>query len=433
MQLIGKLAAGVAACALALGAQAAAAQEAAPATIVIHADRVVTDAKAPVRGQSTVIVTSGRIVGIEDGFVSGPAGAEVVRLSGKTLVPGLIDLHTHISGDPGGDYWRAAIDPPEWFTMLAVKNAGLTVRAGFTTIRDLGSRTPQVAQALRRATEEGLVDGPRVITSGETIAIVGGHGDTSGFRPEVNDLLASGMACTGPVDCAEKVRRAAKNGVDLVKITATGGVLSQQGRGLEAHFTDAEMKAIVDTAESLGLNVAAHAHGARGIEAASRAGVQTIEHGTYLDDGAIAEMKKNGTVLIPTLMAFQGISQRLGKGVYTPVVEDKVRAVADAAGVFLRKALKAGVKVAFGTDAGVYAHGLNAGEFGLMMAQGMSSRDALAAATTGAAEVLGMGGEIGRIAPGFAADIIAVEGDPTQDARVLENVDWVMARGRVID
>lgn len=423
-----RLAAGAAAFALALGAQGAIAQ-----TTVIHADRVVTDAKAPVRGQSTVIVTDGRIASIEDGFVSGPAGAEVVRLEGRTLVPGLIDLHTHISGDPGGDYWRAAIDPPEWYTMLAVKNAGLTVRAGFTTIRDLGSRTPQVAQALRRATEEGLVAGPRVVTSGQTIAIVGGHGDTTGFRSDVNDLLASGMACTGPLECAERVRRASKNGADLVKITATGGVLSQQGRGLEAHFTDAEMKSIVDTARSLGLQVAAHAHGARGIEAASRAGVQTIEHGTYLDDAAIAEMKRNGTVLIPTLMAFQGISQRLGKGVYTPVVEDKVRAVADAAGVFLRKALQAGVKVAFGTDAGVFEHGLNAGEFGLMMAQGMSSRDALASATTGAAEVLGLEREIGRIAPGYSADLIAVEGDPTQNARVLEKVDWVMARGRVID
>jgi imidazolonepropionase-like amidohydrolase len=423
-----RLAAGAAAFALALGAQGAIAQ-----TTVIHADRVVTDAKTPVRGQSTVIVTDGRIASIEDGFVSGPAGAEVVRLEGRTLVPGLIDLHTHISGDPGGDYWRAAIDPPEWYTMLAVKNAGLTVRAGFTTIRDLGSRTPQVAQALRRATEEGLVAGPRVVTSGQTIAIVGGHGDTTGFRSDVNDLLASGMACTGPLECAERVRRASKNGADLVKITATGGVLSQQGRGLEAHFTDAEMKSIVDTARSLGLQVAAHAHGARGIEAASRAGVQTIEHGTYLDDAAIAEMKRNGTVLIPTLMAFQGISQRLGKGVYTPVVEDKVRAVADAAGVFLRKALQAGVKVAFGTDAGVFEHGLNAGEFGLMMAQGMSSRDALASATTGAAEVLGLEREIGRIAPGYSADLIAVEGDPTQNARVLEKVDWVMARGRVID
>ncbi|ANY21273.1 imidazolonepropionase [Tsuneonella dongtanensis] len=433
MRGLGRLACAAAALAIGISAQVSSAQEAAPRTTVIHADRVVVDAQSPVRGQSTVIVTDGRIVGIEDGFVDGPVGAEMVHLAGKTLVPGLTDLHTHISGDPTGEYWRAAIDPPEWFTMLAVKNAGKTVRAGFTTIRDLGSRTPQVTQALRRATAEGLVVGPRVVTSGQTIAIVGGHGDTSGFRSDVNDLLASGMACTGPVECAEKVRRASKAGADLVKITATGGVLSQQGRGLEAHFTDAEMQSIVDTAKTLGLNVAAHAHGARGIEAASRAGVQTIEHGTYLDDGAIAEMKKNGTVLIPTLMAFQGISQRLGKGVYTPVVETKVRAVADAAGVFLRKALKAGVKVAFGTDAGVFEHGLNAREFGLMMAQGMSSRDALAAATTGAAEVLGLSGEIGRIAPGYSADIIAVEGDPTQDARVLEKVDWVMARGRVID
>lgn len=432
MQGFGRMACAIAALAIGMGAHGVSAQEAAPRTTVIHADRVVVDAQSVVRGQSTVIVTDGRIVGIEDGFVAGPAGAETVRLAGKTLVPGLTDLHVHLTGDPGGDFWKEAVEPTDWGVVVGAKNALVTVRAGFTTVREAGS-SGQSAFALRRGTEEGLIPGPRILAAGPALAIVGGHGDTTGFLPEVNDVLSSGFACTGAVECAEKVRRASRNGSDMIKITATGGVLSQQGRGLEAHFTSEEMKSIADTAHSLGLKVMAHAHGARGIEAASNAGIDTIEHGTYLDDRAIAAMKRNGTVLVPTLMAFQGISERLGKGVYTPVVEAKVRAVAEAASVFMGKARSAGVKIAFGTDAGVFDHGRNAGEFGLMMAQGMTSRDALASATTAAAEVLGLSSEIGRIAPGYSADIIAVEGDPTQDARVLEKVDWVMARGRIVE
>ena len=193
------------------------------------------------------------------------------------------------------------------------------------------------------------------------------------------------------------------------------------------------MKAIVDTAETLGLKVAAHAHGARGIEAAARAGVHTIEHGTYLDKAAADAMKANGTTLVPTLMAFQGISERLGKGIYTPVVEEKVRAVADTAQIFMGKAYRWGVPIAFGTDAGVFEHGRNAGEFALMVGQGMSPREAIASATTGAAKILNLDNEIGKIAPGYSADLIAFDGNPLEDVTVLEEVDWVMVRGRVID
>jgi imidazolonepropionase-like amidohydrolase len=348
-------------------------------------------------------------------------------------MPGLIDLHTHLSGDPSGEFWRAAIDPPEWNTLVAAKNARLTAEAGFTTVRDVGSRSDQVMQALRRATAEGMLPGPRIVTSARTIAIVGGHGDVSGFRREVNDALDSDFACTGPVDCAQKVRMASKYGADLIKITATGGVLSQQGRGLEAHFSDEEMRAIVDTAESLGLKVAAHAHGARGIEAAARAGVHTIEHGTYLDEAAARAMRENDVTLIPTLMAFEGISENLGTGFYTPVVEGKVREVGEHAGTIVTRALRWGVPIAFGTDAGVFDHGRNAGELSLMVEQGMPVRDVLVAATTGAARVLGMENEIGRIAPGYSADIIAVAGNPLENVRALEDVDWVMVRGRPVE
>ena len=413
----------------------AAALGAAPAladTTVIQADAVIVDADSPPLGRSTVTVTDGRIVSVEDGWSAVPDGATTVRLEGKTLTPGLIDLHTHLTGDPGGDFWKGATEPDEWDVVVGAKNARLTALAGFTTVREAGSGRAS-AFSLRRGTEEGLIQGPRIVAAGPALAIVGGHGDVNGFRPEVNELLDSGFTCTGAVECAEKVRLASQNGADVIKITATGGVLSQQGRGLEAHFTDAEMKGIADTAHSLGLKVMAHAHGARGIEAASRAGIDTIEHGTYLDEAAAREMKKNGTVLVPTLMAFKGVTERLGQGIYTPVVEAKIREVAETARVFMGKALQWGVPIAFGTDAGVFGHGRNAGEFALMLEQGMSDRQAFASATTHAAKVLGMENQIGRIAPGYSADIIAVEGNPQADVTVLEDVDWVMVRGRVIE
>ena len=422
-KLITGLAASVLAAATPLAAQ----------TTVIHADGVVTDADSAPLGRSTVTVTDGRIVSIVDGWQAVPEGAEMVHLEGKTLVPGLIDLHTHLSGDPSGEFWRAAVQPPEWYSLVAAKNARVTAKAGFTTVRDLGARSDQVMQSLRRATAEGMLPGPRIVTSARTIAIVGGHGDINGFRREVNDALGTSFACTGATECAEKVRLASKYGADLIKITATGGVLSQQGRGLEAHFTFDEMKTIVDTAHSLGLKTAAHAHGARGIELAARAGVQTIEHGTYIDEQAAKVMRENGTILVPTLMAFQGIKENLGKGFYTPVVEDKIRAVSAYAETIVERARKWGVTMAFGTDAGVFPHGANAGELALMRKGGMSNAQVLASATTGAAKVLGMENEIGRIAPGFSADMVAVDGNPLDDVSVLEDTGWVMVRGRVIE
>ena len=401
-------------------------------TTIIHAGSVITDAAGQPSGPATITVTDGRIVSIVDGFQPTPEGATMVHLPDHTVLPGLIDLHTHLTGDPGGDFWKQAVDPNEWGVVVGAKNARRTALAGFTTVREAGS-AQETAFSLRRGTAEGLIPGPRIVAAGPALSIIGGHGDVSGFRPEVNELLDGGYTCTGAVECAEKVRLASQNGSDIIKITATGGVLSQQGRGLEAHFTGAEMKSIVDTAHSLGLKVMAHAHGARGMEAAARAGVDTLEHGTYIDEATAKVMRENGTVLVPTLMAFQGIKNRLGKGIYTPVVEDKVRAVAAYAETIIERARKWGVKIAFGTDAGVYDHGRNAEELALMRKGGMNDREVLASATSFAAEVLGMEKEIGKLAPGFSADIIAVKGNPLADVSVREKVDWVMVRGCVIE
>ncbi|UIP07698.1 amidohydrolase family protein [Erythrobacter sp. SDW2] len=401
-------------------------------TTIIHAGSVITDASANPTGPATITVEDGRIVSIVDGFQPTPEGATMVHLPEYTVLPGLIDLHVHLTGDPGGDFWKETVEPDEWGVVVGAKNARLTALAGFTTVREAGS-AQQTAFVLRRGTADGMIVGPRIVAAGPALSIIGGHGDTNGFRPEVNELLDSGFTCTGVVECAAKVRLASQNGSDVIKITATGGVLSQQGRGLEAHFTPDEMKAIADTAHSLGLKVMAHAHGARGIEQAAKAGIDSIEHATYIDKAAADAMIANGTVLVPTLMAFKGVTERLGKGIYTPVVEEKIEAVAETAKVFMGKAYKWGVPIAFGTDAGVFDHGRNAEEFGLMVSQGMSNRDALASATTVAARVLGMESEIGQLAPGFSADIIAVKGNPLDDVTVLEDVEWVMVRGKVIE
>jgi imidazolonepropionase-like amidohydrolase len=400
---------------------------------LIYAGKVVTEAGKPTAGPSSILVTDGKIISITPGRSPVPADTKLIDLGTATLAPGLIDLHVHLSSDPGGDYRSEAVDPDEWGVVIGTKNARLSLLSGFTTVRDLGS-APQVGFVLRRGTAEGKIIGPRIISSGPAISIIGGHGDVSGFRPDVNAALDGNNTCTGAEQCAARVRQFAKAGADVIKITATGGVLSQQARGLDLHFTPDEMASIVKTAHGLGLKVAAHAHGPRGIEAAARAGVDTIEHGTFADAAALKAMKDNGTVMVPTLMAFTGIRERLGKGIYTPQVEAKVRATLSEVGKAGKSARSQGITVAFGTDSGVFEHGRNAEEFQTYVDLfGMTPAEALASGTHVAAKVLGMDAEIGRIAPGLSADMIATDIDPQTDARALQNIRWVMVRGRVAE
>lgn len=400
-------------------------------TQAILVGNLIPDATTGPTGPAVILVENGRIKEISRGNATKFEADTVIDLSTKTVVPGLIDLHVHLTGDPGGDFRDEAVDPDEWGVVMGVKNAALTVKAGFTTVREAGS-AQNTAFVLRRGTAEGRIIGPRIVAAGPALSIVGGHADVTGFRNDVLSALESGYTCTGPVECAEKVRKSSRAGADVIKITATGGVLSQQGRGLEAHFTNEEMVSIANTAHSLGLKVMAHAHGARGIEAAAAAGIDSIEHGTFADEAALKVMKAKGTAIVPTLMALEGVRARLGKGIYTPTVEVKARQAIEAAGRQVRLAKSMGVTVAFGTDAGVFEHGSNAGEFALLVNAGMTPTEALASATTVAAKTLGMENEIGRIAVGYSADMVAVQENPLTNIRTLEKAEWVMVRGRVV-
>jgi imidazolonepropionase-like amidohydrolase len=404
--------------------------------LLLRSDRLVLDPREAPRSAATVVVRGDRIEAILDGLDARPtlAAGDTVReidLRGRTVMPGLVDSHVHLTSNPATPWWRGAIDTPEQAAIIGVNNAALTVRAGFTTVRDLGGirRAPH---ALRDAIAAGAVPGPRMVIAGKAISIIGGHGDVNGFNPEVTAVLSGDNTCTGPEQCAQRVREASRDGVDVIKITATGGVLSQQNRGLDLHFTEPELKAIMDTAHTLGLKVAAHAHGPRGIEAAARAGVDSIDHGTYIDAKGVEAMLASMTFLVPTLSPTIAYRERVGTGVYTAVVEAKIKQRLEATGKNIAAARRAGIRIAFGTDAGVSDHGRNAEEFPLMVRYGgMSARDAVVAATVVAADLLGLADEIGTLAPGKSADVIAVEGDPLADVAALQQVRFVMARGRI--
>ena len=430
MSGIGKLSA------LAIGVSLPGMAVAAPAgveladALVIHAGAVVVIPGEKPLGPSTIVVRGGRIAEIESGYVEHP-GATAIDLKGRTLLPGLIDTHVHFSFSPETKLWSGAIDTAEDVALFAFSNAKKTLEAGFTTVRDVGSDGYSI-HALRDAVNEGIVVGPRIFLSGTSLSIVGGHGDMSGLNRKATEALYPydyTGACTGAVECALRVREAAKYGADLIKVTSTGGIMSQQARGLGQHLSDEELTSIVTTAHSLGLKVAAHAHGGAGVAASVRAGVDSIEHGTYLDEDIAKLMATRGTWLVPTLGLLDGRKD----GDATPAVQAKMAEARRVAGRNIRLAVQYKVKFAFGTDAGVSPHGQNARQFRLMVEQGpMTPAAALRSATVDAAALIGQSDNLGTIEVGKYADMIAVAGDPYRDITLLEDVPTVIKDGRVI-
>jgi imidazolonepropionase-like amidohydrolase len=340
------------------------------------------------------------------------------------------------SGEPWYSRYTKKYSVP-YETTLGLTHALEMARAGFTTVRDLGGDTSAVI-AVRDAVGEGRFPGPRIKVAGAPLSIIGGHADPgTGLPPELAAIVEqsdlSPSVCTGVEECQKVVRHLAAAGVDVIKIMATGGVLDPGTRGLEQHFTDAEMKAIVDIAHASGLKVAAHAHGTRGILGATLAGVDSIEHGTFIDQAGAQAMKARGTYYVATLMAFSGIQGLLGKGVMSPASEIKTRLTLSAWGKGLNLAYRTGVKIALGTDSAVAPHSQANRELELMVTKGgMTPRDALIAATKGGPDLLGVANETGTLDPGKSADLIAVEGDPLVDPVAVQRVGYVMVEGRPI-
>src|SRR6478609_4544610 len=365
-------------------------------TYAVQAGHLIVDAAQPERGASTVVVENGRISRIENGFTS-PPGAIVVDERSRTVMPGMTDAHVHLTGTSGEPWYSGFTQKYSnpYATTVGLTHALEMAQGGFTTVRDLGGNTSTVI-AVRDAVAEGRFPGPRIKVAGAPLSIVGGHADeATGLPPElaaaVNEAHLNPSVCTGPEECQKVVRGLAAAGVDWIKIMATGGVLDPGTRGLEQHFTDEEMKAICDMAHFMGLKVAAHAHGAKGIDAAVRAGVDSIEHGTFIDDVGIKDMKARGTYYVATLMAFSGVANALGKGILTPASEVKTRQTLSVWGHGLNMAYRAGVKIALGTDSAVAPHAEANKEVALMVTKGgMTPRDALIAATKGGPALMGL-------------------------------------------
>jgi imidazolonepropionase-like amidohydrolase len=400
---------------------------------VIHAGSLLaTPGEAPKRGQS-VWIADGKIKSVTAGFIDPPPGARLIDLKNKFVLPGLIDCHVHLTGQLGADSrLRLVEDSDPKIALDAAHRAQVTLAAGFTTVRDLGARPPDVIYALRAAIVEGKVPGPRVLCVGAILSPTGGHGQIYGYRGDVCACLQSNIGvCDGIDACRRAVRAQVAQGADAIKFVATGGVLSNIRAGIDQQFTDDEIKTIIETAHRLGRRVSAHAHGAAGINAALAAGVDSIEHGSFLDDRSIELFLRHNAFHTPTIIAGMTVLEmaRRAIAVLTPAQAEKAMQVGEHIKQALARSYQAGVRIAFGTDMGVGQHGQNAREFALMVEAGMTSGDAIKAATVSAAELLDIADVAGTLAPGKAADIIAVDGDPLGDVTELERVTFVMARG----
>lgn len=398
-------------------------------TVVIHAAHVLDVKTGKLLSDQTIVIEGGKIAKVgASAQVKAPAGAAVIDLANATVLPGLIDAHTHLTSDPKFGYEQLGISLPRE-ALIGAKNARVTLQAGFTTVRNVGA-AGYTDVALRDAINAGDVPGPRMLVSGPPLSITGGHCDNNLLPFEyhaTSDGVADGIAAV-----QQKVRQNIKYGVDLIKVCASGGVLSKGDDPQASQYTLEEMKAIVADAHRLGRKVAAHAHGAQAILWASEAGVDSIEHGSYIDDAGIAEMKKDGTYLVPTLYLGDWFLEHAAENHVPDFLLFKAKAVMPAARQNIAHAFSSGVKVAFGTDAAVYPHGLNAHEFAVMVKLGLTPLQAIQASTINAADLLGWPGKVGTLEPGAWGDVIAVDGDPVQDVTTLERVKFVMKGGEVV-
>ena len=426
-------------CALVMGSanSAAEAQAAGETVTLIQAGRVLDRPGQSPRSASTIVVRDGRIAEIRDGYVGVETfpGAEIIDQRARFVLPGLIDSHVHLVSDLAGEAWlvSSVTESLPAQAYHAADNARKTLLAGFTTVRNLGD-DGGVTLALRDATAEHRLPGPRIIDAGTSISTTSGHMDGRlGFSDDVRAHMNHDNVCDGVESCREAVRLQVGRGVDVIKIATTGGVNSRVGAGVGAQMFDDEARALIDTAHMYGKKVAVHAHGASGIDLALRMGADSIEHGTVFDDETIRLFQTSGAYYVPTLSTVNGYRERLAANpdAYPPDVLEKILWRIDVTGRSLRAAVPAGVKIAFGTDAGVSKHGRNADEFQLMVEFGMTPMAAIQAATVNAADLLGLGEEIGALTPGRRADIIAVDGNPLEDVAVLKSVHFVMRDGRV--
>lgn len=401
---------------------------------VLHAGKLIDVETGTVREGVTITVTGKRITAIEDGYA--PAGAgELVDLRGHTVMPGLMDMHTHVSVEYSPQIYseRFFMDQAAYALRAAVYTEK-TLLAGFTTVRDLGEIEPGVSLALREAINKGYIKGPRIYTSGVGLATTGGHSDHSnGLRRELmGDPGPADGVINGPEDAYQAVRQRYKEGVDVIKLSVTGGVLSLAASGDNPQFTDEELAAVMKAAADYQFVVAVHAHGTEGMKRAIRAGVHSVEHGTYMDDEAIRLMKKHGTYYVPTLSAGRWVAMKSTEaGYYPEIVRAKAAAIGPQIMETFARARNAGVRIAFGTDAGVFPHGQNAAEFGYMVEAGMPPMEAIRSATVEAARLLRVENDLGSVEPGKLADIIAVPGDPLSDISLMQQITFVMKDGQI--